>query len=107
MSAKARGNQRENAVARIMREEGYVVASMRQSLGGGDLMAARGLNDGIDLRLVEVKGTAAGPYATFSKKARREMLEYARLAGASAHLAWWPPKGKLTWIPSHKWPNSV
>ena len=38
-----RGNARENAVARLLRDEGWIVGSMRHSEGGGDLIASRRL----------------------------------------------------------------
>lgn len=112
--ASQRGNDRENRVAALLRAEGWVVGSMRQSLGGGDLLASRvreqNPRDPIayaaaEVRLVEVKSTAGGPYERFGSVDRASMREYAERAGASAWLAWWPPRGVLEWIPSSEWPS--
>lgn len=123
MRGQAAGNRRENQVAAIMRAEGWLIGSMRQSAGGGDLLAVIRLassafphddrkvptwparNATVPLvYLVEVKSTADGPWKTFGPADRRAMLDRAHDAGGHAWLAWWPPKGKLTWIPAKDWP---
>ena len=71
------------------------------SLGCADLVA---LKDGKRPLLVEVKSSAAGPYAHFGPAARKRLTETAELAGADAVLAWWPPRGKLLWIDSSAFP---
>lgn len=112
-----RGNARENAVARVLRADGWIVGSMRQAAGGGDLIASRlrgdsylGAGDGpplpcAEVRLVEVKSTAGGPYERFGPRDRLAMKVAAGIAGATAWLAWWPPRGDLRWIPSEEWPG--
>ena len=104
--ARSRGNARENAVARLLRDEGWIVGSMRHSEGGGDLMAARvrAWNHG-EVRLIEVKSTAAGPWEHFGPRDRQLLRDYAKVAGASAWLAWWPPRKTIQWIPSEEWPT--
>jgi Holliday junction resolvase len=111
-TARARGRQRERAVAALMRSEGWIVGDMNQSKGGGDLMASRdhGILDHdvvgfvtAEVRLVEVKSTAR-PFSHFLPADRRSMLEVAERAGATAWLAHWPKGGKLEWIPSERWP---
>lgn len=107
-----RGNRRENAVASILRTEGWIVGSMRQSFGAGDLIAAKlaGTAQRVPISrfamvwLVEVKSTAGGPYERFGPMAREEMLLAAERAGATAWIAYWPPRAELRWIPSHEWP---
>ena len=106
---RSRGNARENQVATLLRDEGWIVGSMRHSAGGGDLIAAR-LAPAVDwdgtnlskVRLVEVKSTAAGPWEHFGPRDRQLMLDYAKVAGATAWLAWWPLRKKIQWIPSEE-----
>ena len=106
--ARSRGNARENAVARLLRDEGWIVGSMRHSEGGGDLIAARSVALPFVrsvVRLVEVKSTAAGPWEHFGPRDRQLLLDYAKVAGATAWLAWWPPRKKIQWIPPEEWPG--
>ena len=109
--ARSRGNARENAVARLLRDEGWIVGSMRHSEGGGDLIAAKNagmlaVDMGVaEVRLVEVKSTSQGPWEHFGPRDRELLRDYAKVAGASAWLAWWPPRKKIRWIPSEEWPG--
>jgi hypothetical protein len=101
-------------VAARLKDEGWLVASRRHDPGPGDLLAVR--LDAEQTRhwgrivhgvwLIEVKGTADGPWRNFSKAARREMLEFALDHGAEAVMAWWPPGGQLRFIHSLDWPSS-
>jgi hypothetical protein len=59
---------------------------------------------GLEARLVEVKSTAAGPYAHFPPADRERLRAAAALAGAEAWLCWWPPRGKPRWIAEAEWP---
>jgi hypothetical protein len=72
------------------------------SLGCADVLA---LKDGYKPRLIEVKGTVAGPYAGFLPAARVRLSLTAQQAGAEAWLAHWPAGGKLRWIPEAEWPT--
>lgn len=115
-TGRARGTQRENAVAGELRAQGWVVGSMRTSAGGGDLIASRlHFKGSVDrstgqrspfpeVWLVEVKSTSK-PYERFGPADRKAMLEVAEQAGAVAWLAHWPKNGKLTMIRSTSWPT--
>jgi Holliday junction resolvase len=95
------GRARERAVADHLRNEDWIVLK-GTSYGVADLAALR--SDRCPV-LIEVKSTAAGPYATFGPAARESMKAEAARAGAKAVLAWHPPRGKLRFIPSEEWPG--
>jgi len=57
-----------------------------------------------EVRLVEVKSTAAGPYAGFGPADRAALLEAARIAGAEPWLYWHPPRKEPRWISPGEWP---
>jgi Holliday junction resolvase len=97
-----RGIQRERAVRDLLADQDWLAFRAPASLGCADVIALR---DGDRPRLVEVKSTAGGPYERFGPDARARLSFAARLAGADAFLAWWPPRGKLTWIPERAWPK--
>lgn len=133
-TSRARGTQRERAVAALMRADGWVVGSMRTSAGGGDLIASRGSGPTIEVcrrsgadsascglsacengcdvvyptmpevRLVEVKSTSR-PFERFGPRDRLAMKVIAEQAGATAWLAHWPKNGELRWIPESDWPS--
>jgi Holliday junction resolvase len=69
--------------------------------GACDLVA---LKAGERPMVIEVKSTAGSAYKTFGPTARTALLEVAKLAGAVAVLAWWPPRGKLILIDETVWP---
>lgn len=98
----SRGHDRERAVKAVLEAEDYWVARAAGSLGDADLVALR---DGSRPLLVEVKSTAGGPYEHFRPGDREALKLAARIAGADATLAWWPPRGKLHWIASGEWPS--
>lgn len=98
----SRGHNRERAVKARLELEDYVVVRAAGSLGPVDLVALRADKRP---RLIEVKSTAGGPYERFVPSERAEMLLIAEMAGASAELAWWPPRGQLHWIGSDEWPT--
>jgi Holliday junction resolvase len=97
-----RGIQRERAVRDILADQDWLAFRAPASLGCADVIALR---DGDRPRLVEVKSTAGGPYERFGPDARARLSLAAQIAGASAWLAWWPPRGKLIWIPEKAWPK--
>lgn len=99
----ARGTQREHAVRDWLRERDWVVVRAAGSLGCADLVA---LKRGERPRLIEVKSTAQGPYERFSRRERADLIWHARMADADAWLAWWPPRGRLHWIPESDWPKA-
>jgi Holliday junction resolvase len=102
-TGRARGTQRERAVAARLRDEGWVVGSMRTSAGGGDLIASKRSGRGAWVRLVEVKSTSR-PFERFGPTDRLAMKAVAERAGATAWLAHWPKGGELRWIPESEWP---
>ena len=95
-----RGRQRERQVADHLRSEDWVVLK-GTSFGICDLGAFK---DGHRPMLVEVKSTR-NPYEHFRPPERASMIAEAARAGADAVLAWWPPRGKLRFIPSTEWPT--
>ncbi len=111
MSYANRGSPRENAVAQVLRDFDYLVASRRHEPGAGDLLAAapaaRYWTMPHWLLLIEVKGTRDVPWADtkgFGPERRRELLETARKWNVEPMLAWWPPHLGLIWLPASDWP---
>src|SRR4051812_24584235 len=98
----SRGTQRERAVRDKLANDDWLAFRAPASLGCADVIALR---DGSRPRLVEVKSTAAGPYHGFGPADRARLSLAARIAGADAFLAWWPPRGRLIWIAEHEWPQ--
>lgn len=98
----ARGTRRERAVCAWLRERDWIAFRAPASLGCADVIALRA---GARPRLVEVKSTAGGPYERFGPAERERLVAAARLAGADAYLAWWPPRGELRWLAAREWPR--
>lgn len=107
----SRGHDRERAVKEQLEQEGWVVIRAAGSLGGIDLAAVRVclLAEPYlrvsEVRLIEVKSTAGGPYERFGPQERAALLAAAERAGAVAWLAYWPPRGRLRWIHWEEWPR--
>jgi Holliday junction resolvase len=99
----SRGHDRERKVKALLESEDWFVVRAAGSLGDADLVA---LKYGKPSRIIEVKSTAQGPYERFGPKDRETLAFAAVLAGAEAWLAWWPPRGKLRWIPASEWPTA-
>lgn len=97
----SRGHDRERAVRNWYLERDWLAFRAPASLGVADVIA---LKDGQRPHLVEVKSTAAGPYHGFGPQDRARLLFAAKLAGAVALLAWWPPRGQLRFIGVEEWP---
>ncbi len=97
----SRGHNRERQVKHELESDDWLVFRAAGSLGICDLLAIRAYSPN---RLIEVKSTAQGPYERFSPADRANLKAVAARSGAEAWLAWWPPRGKLRWIPSHEWP---
>lgn len=95
-----RGHDRERRVVDRLRDDDWLAFRAPGSLGVADVVA---LCDGKQPRLIEVKSTIA-PYSHFLPADRKRLSEAARLAGASAWLAWWPARGELRWIAEAEWP---
>ena len=96
------GIRRERQVRGWLEDRDYWVARAAGSFGDADLVA---LKVGERPLLVEVKATAGGPYEHFGPKDRADLRFAARLAGARAVLAWWPPRGVLRLIDEDEWPD--
>lgn len=98
-----RGIQRERAVKAVLQEDDWVVIRAAGSLGGVDLVALKPWQTPM---LVEVKSSSPerGPFADFPPAEREALLLAARMAGARAVMAWWPPRGKLRWFQPDEWP---
>jgi Holliday junction resolvase len=101
VSGERRGIQRERDVREQLANDDWLAFRAPASLGVADVVA---LKDGHRPRLVEVKSTSGGPYERFGPKERARLLLAARLAGADAYLAWWPPRNPCRWIHSTEWP---
>lgn len=97
-----RGSQREYAVRDWFADRDWLAFRSPASLGCADVVALR---EGDRPRLVEVKSSAAGPYKHFTPDDRERLRVAARLAGADAYLAWWPPRGELRFISEQEWPR--
>lgn len=98
----SRGHQRERAVKDWHLKRDWLAFRAPASLGVADVVALR---DGARPRLIEVKSTAGGPYERFGPRDRERLSFAAKLAGADALLAWWPPRGELRFIPECEWPT--
>jgi Holliday junction resolvase len=98
------GHNRERQVKDWLTERDWVVIRAAGSLGVADLVAGKA---GQPTRLVEVKATARGPYAAFPPADRAYLSLRALWAGWEPWLAWWPPHGKLQWIPESAWPAGL
>lgn len=97
----SRGHDRERRVRDYYQERDWVVIRAAGSLGCVDIVA---LKTGHRPQFVEVKSTAGGPYERFGPGDRADLSLRALWAGADAVLAWWPPRGKLRFIPESEWP---
>jgi hypothetical protein len=104
----------------VLSSQGWICGSRRHMFGAGDFLAVRpealvSLPSGAqrplhEVRLVEVKTTAQGPYERFGPQDRRLLLEAAKQYGAGAWLAWRPPGVSAedwAWIPSALWPENT
>lgn len=100
MNNKAKGSARERRVKELMIRYGWVVYKAGGSLGNADLVALRA--DVYPL-LIQVKGTAAGPFSGFPPHERYLLEKEARKAGAVPLLAHWPPRGSLKWYVGPSW----
>jgi len=97
------GNNRELKVMAVLADEGWLCASRRHIGGAGDILAI----GPIPRRpiLVEVKSTAAGPWAHFGPNDRAALIRTAREFDAEPWLFWWPPRHELRRLPWVTWPG--
>lgn len=99
----SRGHDRERAVRDWLRDRDWLVVRAAGSLGVADLIA---LKQGERPWLVEVKSDAESPYENFRPADRERLRTAAKMSGAEAWLAWWPPRGTLKWISEAEWPGA-
>lgn len=97
--ASRRGADRERAVRDLYRDRGWAAFRVSDS-SVCDVVAVKG-----EVRFIEVKSTAAGPYNDFGPADREALQDAAIAAGAVAWLAWWPPRGDLREISEYDWPE--
>ncbi len=100
-AARSRGSKRERQVRDWLTERDWVVIHTRPGTNFCDVVA---LKLGERTRFVEVKSTLK-PWDHFRPEDRADLLAVAKLAGAEAWLAWWPPWGQLQWLHSSEWPD--
>jgi Holliday junction resolvase len=98
------GTLREHKVRDWFLERDWWVCRAAGSMGDADLVV---MKDGHRPKMVEVKGNKGSPFANFRPKDRAEILFAARLAGADAVLAHWPPRGKLRFYEPSEWPSTT
>jgi Holliday junction resolvase len=98
----SRGHDRERKVADHLRRHNWFVTRAAGSFGCADLVALRA---GSTPLLVEVKSTARSPYDHFPPRDRERLRDVAKLAGAKAVLAYWPPRGTLRFLHPEEWPT--
>jgi Holliday junction resolvase len=103
---------RERRLRKVLSEAGWM--AIRASKGPVDLVLVRNATKEIpapntlnysEVRLVQVKSTAGGPYEKFGPRERAELLALAQECGATAWLIHWPPRKGWRWIPSTSWPS--
>lgn len=97
-----RGTGRDRKVRDHLASQDWFAVCARGSHGAVDVLAIR---VGSIPRLIQVKSTAQGPYERFGPAERAELSAAAKIGGGQALLAWWPPHGKLRWIPQDEWPR--
>lgn len=101
LSNYRRGAARERQVKARLEEDGYHVVRVAGSKEL-DLVACK---RGSRPLYVEVKATAAGPYATFGPAKRQVLSERAAQAGAEPVLIHWPPNQPMQWYREEEWPD--
>lgn len=101
MNTVAKGSRAENAVAREMETEGFVVGSRRHIGGSGDLL---GIHADGRTKLVEVKERKR-PYDGFRPEDRQAMKETKAKLPPGAEL-WLANRrrGTTEWIAEADWP---
>jgi len=101
-NANARfGTDRERKALKLLIEDGWVAGRTPGSKSPLDIWAMKA---GEGKRLIQVKGTAAGPFADFGPAARAALVELAERGGAVAWLLWWPRGNGPVWFSQDEWP---
>jgi Holliday junction resolvase len=97
----SRGINRERRLREALEADGWWTCRSAGSLGSADIVA---LKRGEIPRLIEVKSSAAGPFAHFGPADREELIAAAVKAGGTPWLVHWPPRRSARWIPVSEWP---
>lgn len=105
MAAVHKGNAAENRVVRHLREQGWLVASLRHYGCAGDHLA---IHPRYRTRVIETKGCKNGTlWQNFRRQDRTELVELAERYDADALLAHSPVASKpIRWLPPETWPGS-
>ena len=96
-----RGINRERQVAARLTAENWWVMRAAGSKGVADLVC---LKAGRKPLMLEIKSTAAGPFAGFGPAKREDLRLSAEQSGATPFLVWWPSHGKEVWLGLDEWP---
>jgi Holliday junction resolvase len=102
MSNAAFGHARERKVAARLTGENWWVMRSAGSKGAADLVCLKAERQPM---MLQVKATAAGPFAGFGPSERQVLLAAAAQAGARCFVVWWPKRGKEVWIAPDEWPS--
>jgi Holliday junction resolvase len=104
MTVYSRGAEKERRLMARLESAGWITYRSAGSHGMADLVALRR-----EFRplLIQVKGTAAGPFSGFGPEARYDLTAEARVAGAIPVLAHWPPGGSIDWYCGPLWEAMV
>jgi Holliday junction resolvase len=96
---------RERRLKQALGESGWV--AVRAAKGPVDLVLVRRpkTQGGCEVRFVQVKSTAGGPYERFGPKDRQILIALAQECGAEPWLIHWPPRKGWRWIESSQWPK--
>jgi Holliday junction resolvase len=104
----SRGHDRERELVKQLGGEGWLAFRAPASLGVADVVAMRRVDvpPGLasEVRLFEVKSTAGGPWERFGPSSRALLSAAAARAGATAWLAYKPPRGSWLFVPEEQWP---
>lgn len=102
MSHARFGHQRERQVAARLTAESWYVMRAAGSHGEADLIALKAERRPM---MLQIKGTAGGPFSGFPPAERAALLDAAQRAGAVPFLVHWPKRGKERWYGVDEWPS--
>lgn len=92
--------ERELAVCEWLSDRGWVAVRTSASVGVNVVALCAGRRP----RLIAVRVTADGPFASFGPRLRARLVDAARDADAELLLAWWPAGAELHWVLAEDWP---
>jgi Holliday junction resolvase len=103
MTQYGRGAAKERRAMALLQTLGFIVYRSAGSHGMADLVA---LHCHTPPLLVQVKASAAGPFAHFSPDERWLLLQEARSCGAIPILCWCPPR-RMSFRRGPKWSEEI